>query len=175
MRLQRQEHQGERGGPFKIKHEKSAKKKKNSILCVLSRIRPRNKAFSVIFWLVFCPSYVSGCFTPACPGSFKKKKALTVTGDSRKELLPQRFSSVPRPAGLSARAFTRVRTHRATCAHVRPRGPRVQPLNYTITQSSNAPPPPLPPPPTNPTSRSRLVGFAAQKCGFLFRRPFKQR
>lgn len=104
----------------------------------LSRIRHRNKAFSVIFWLFFLP-LASLCFTPACPGSLKKK--LTVTGDSRKELLSQQFSSVPQPEGCQAErrllhASAHTEPHAQTCTR---EVLKSNTLNYTITQSSNGP------------------------------------
>lgn len=104
----------------------------------LSKIRHRNKAFTVIFWLFFLP-LASLCFTPACPGSLKKK--LTVTGDSRKELLSQQFSGVPQPEGCQAeRRLLHASAHTEPHAHTCTREVlESNTLNYTITQSSNGP------------------------------------
>lgn len=101
--------------------------------------------FSHLFLASSFSHLTSSCCMPlhisplGAPGAKKKKKIQpTVTGDSRKELLAQHFSTRvclnQRPARQSG-AFTHVHVH----SHTHTQGVQVQPLNYTITQSSNCP------------------------------------
>lgn len=71
------------------------------------------------------------CVSPRLPWELKKN--LTVTGDSRKELLSQRFSSLLQPEACQAER-KRLRASSKPHAHTRSSSPTCQLYNYTVQQ-----------------------------------------
>lgn len=161
LRLQRQENEEQILKPFQ-KCAKSAKK----VLCVRA----------CVSWAEFdteirLPVSFSGCFSPACLCVFhpclpwELKKKLCVTGDTRKELLSQHFSSVPQPEACQAErrllhASTHTRPHAHTCTR------EVLESKLSIIQLHSLAMAP---------SRSCLFGFAAEKKRPFVPSLFKQR
>lgn len=125
-RQQRQGNWNKCGSCFKIKCAKISAK---MFLPVTWTEVAKKMRLSVPFSGCFCPRHISPCFTSACPGSLKK--SLTVTGDSRKELLSQRFSSLLQPEACQAERKS-LRASPKPHAHTRSSSPTCQLYNYTV-------------------------------------------
>lgn len=134
LRLQRQGNQEKSEGPFKIKHAKSAKKSCVCV-CVCPGQNLTENRLLVSFCGCFFASRVCVCFTPACPGSFKK------THCNRRQEKGAAVSAFlqylnQKPARLSTGFYTRLRTpsHMHTRALERSSSPTSQLYNYIVQQ-----------------------------------------
>lgn len=128
-------------------------------LICLSFLRgnPLHFYVSIFIYVVYCllaftsspTPFTSSCckplhISPLGAPEAKRKKQPTVTGDSGKELCAAgsaflQCTSTRSLRGRVVLSHTYSYTRAHTCTHMHTRGPQVQPLNYTITQSSNCP------------------------------------